>query len=186
LSDAAEPGSPPPTDALAGMLRDSIPAVLHALRGTTVEELRIERAGQSVMVRRLVEEAPAPPSEAALQAPPQLSRLAAPGRIEVRAQVVGVFHRARAEGAPPLAQEGEYVETNKVIGVIETLGLASEVPAPAGGRLLEWDFSSGTCPMANPSSTGSSSPSSSPNSVFLSTRCAASDVAHRGARSKEP
>ncbi|HET7769221.1 MAG TPA: biotin/lipoyl-containing protein, partial [Chloroflexota bacterium] len=51
--------------------------------------------------------------------------------------VVGVFHRARELDGPPLAQEGDLIGGNKPIGVIETLGIASDVLAPQAGRLHE-------------------------------------------------
>src|SRR5688500_2167350 len=84
-------------------------------------------------------EAPHPQPQHAEAPPPsvELNKLAMPGRIEVRAQVVGVFHRAREADGPPLAQEGDYVDGNKPIGVIETLGIASDVLAPQAGRLIE-------------------------------------------------
>ena len=55
----------------------------------------------------------------------------------MRALVVGVFHRARELDGPPLAREGDFVDGNKPIGVIETLGIASDVVAPQAGRLIE-------------------------------------------------
>ena len=120
-------------------LREHVPAILRALAGTTVEELRLERGGTSVTVRRNVEEAPAPahPETASEQPAAELSQLAVAGRVEVRAQVVGLFHRAREADGQPLAQEGERVDGGRPIGVIETLGIASDVVAPVAGRLAE-------------------------------------------------
>jgi acetyl-CoA carboxylase biotin carboxyl carrier protein len=56
----------------------------------------------------------------------------------VRAPVVGVFHRARELDGVSLAQDGDHVDGNKAIGVIETLGISSDVIAPAAGRLSEF------------------------------------------------
>jgi acetyl-CoA carboxylase biotin carboxyl carrier protein len=52
--------------------------------------------------------------------------------------MVGVFHRARELDGPLLAAEGERVEPGRVLGVIETLGLANDVEAPVGGVLAEF------------------------------------------------
>ena len=126
-------------DELARALREHVPDVLRTLAGTTVEELAIRREERSLVVRRAVPEVgtvPAPAPEAA-PASAELGKLALPGRIEVRAQVVGVFHRAREADGPPLAQEGDFVDGNKPIGVIETLGIASDVVAPQAGRVHE-------------------------------------------------
>ena len=127
-------------DAVARALRERVPSLLRVLDGTTVEELQLDDAGASVTVRRQVVEAPhaVPVDAEAPAAPPvDLAKLAVPGRTEVRAPVVGVFHRSRDADAPPLAQEGDRVDGKKPIGVIETLGIASDVVAPVAGRLSE-------------------------------------------------
>ena len=129
----------PESEELARALREQVPEVLRTLAGSSVEELTIRREGQSLTLRRAVPEAAPPPGQAHEMAAPssELSKLALAGRIEVRAQVVGVFHRAREIDGPPLAHEGDYVDGNKPIGVIETLGISSDVVAPQAGRLIE-------------------------------------------------
>ncbi|MGI8423753.1 MAG: acetyl-CoA carboxylase biotin carboxyl carrier protein [Chloroflexota bacterium] len=124
-------------DELAHAVREQIPAVLRALAGSTVEELTMRRAGRRLTVRRAVPDAtvsiPTEPSASLAE----LSKLAVPGRTEVRAQVVGVFHRSREADGPALAQAGDLVDGNRAIGVIETLGITSDVVAPLAGRLIE-------------------------------------------------
>ena len=129
----------PESEDLARALREQVPEVLRTLAGSSVEELTIRRDGQSLAIRRAVPEAAPPPGQAHEMAVPSsaLSKLARAGRIEVRAQVVGVFHRAREIDGPPLAQAGDYVDGNKPIGVIETLGISSDVVAPQAGRVIE-------------------------------------------------
>jgi biotin carboxyl carrier protein len=127
---------------LASALRQDVPALLRAIQGSGVEELKLERGGKRIVLRRSGEtEAPSSPKEPALHA--ELSRLAVPGRTEVRAQVVGIFHRARDVDAPALANEGDLVENGKVLGVIETLGIAGDVSAPIRGRLCEFAVQDG-------------------------------------------
>jgi acetyl-CoA carboxylase biotin carboxyl carrier protein len=124
---------------VARALRERVPSLLDVLRSTTVEELRLDSGGASVTLRRQVSEAPLPLAAEQPTAPPaDLAKLAVPGRTEVRAPVVGVFHRAREADGAPLAQEGDRVDGNKAIGVIETLGIASDVISPVAGRLAEF------------------------------------------------
>jgi oxaloacetate decarboxylase (Na+ extruding) subunit alpha len=126
-------------ETLARTLREYVPEVLRTLAGTSVEELHLRREGRSVTLRRAVPDAgtAAAHEPEPVPATAELGKLALPGRVEVRAQVVGVFHRAReAEGAP-LVQEGDVVDGNRPIGVIETLGIASDVVAAQAGRLHE-------------------------------------------------
>ena len=123
---------------LARALREQVPEVLKTLAGSGVEALSIRREGHSLALRRALPEPGAAPVHVAEAAPAaDLGKLALPGRVEVRAQVVGVFHRARETDGPPLAQEGDVVDGNRPIGVIETLGIASDVLAPQAGRLHE-------------------------------------------------
>ncbi|HEV2124335.1 MAG TPA: biotin/lipoyl-containing protein, partial [Chloroflexota bacterium] len=122
---------------LAQVLRQDVQALLRTLQGSGVEEIRLERSGRRIVLRRTWETT-APVSVEEAPAHADLSRLAIPGRTEVHAQVVGVFHRAREVDGPPLANEGDHVEVGKVLGVVETLGLATDVTAPIRGRLSEF------------------------------------------------
>lgn len=124
-------------DALAQVLREDVRALLRTLQGSGVEEIRLERSGRRIVLRRSWETS-TPTSAEETPAHTDLSRLAIPGRTEVHAQVVGVFHRAREADSPPLANEGDHVEVGKVLGVVETLGLATDVTAPIRGRLSEF------------------------------------------------
>ena len=126
-------------DKLAKALREQVPAVLRALSGSGVEALALRRDGSSLALKRALPDpsAPAAVVNEPASASAELSKLALPGRIEVRAQVVGVFHRAREDGGAPLAEEGDQVDGNRPIGVIETLGIASDVVSPQAGRLHE-------------------------------------------------
>jgi acetyl-CoA carboxylase biotin carboxyl carrier protein len=49
--------------------------------------------------------------------------------------MVGPFHRSREPDGPALVEEGDRVEAGAPLGVIETLGMATEVEAPAAGLL---------------------------------------------------
>jgi biotin carboxyl carrier protein len=146
--DGADQPAAPPGEALARALSENVRAVLRVLRGTTVEEFRLERGGHVIALRRIWDDSahpaavPAPETAEAgadvLSAPAGINRLATPGRVEVRALAVGIFHRARADDAPPLANEGDVVEAESPIGVVETLGIANDVRAPRYGILAEF------------------------------------------------
>ena len=126
-------------EALAKALREQVPTVLQTLSGTGVEALAIRRDGRSLALKRALPEpgVALPVAAEPLPGNAELGKLALAGRIEVRAQVVGVFHRGRESGGAPLAEAGDLVDGNKPIGVIETLGIASDVLAPQAGRLHE-------------------------------------------------
>jgi biotin carboxyl carrier protein len=55
--------------------------------------------------------------------------------IPLPAPLTGVFYRASAPGAPPLAEVGDRVEAGAVVGLIETMKIFNEVLAERGGRI---------------------------------------------------
>jgi biotin carboxyl carrier protein len=129
----------PATDAarLASFLESGLADVLRALRGSSVEELRIEHDGTSLALSRALPDAveDGHPTFSATHA--EAEDVAGPTVQDVRAQMVGVFHHARDPDGAPLALVDEHVAAGRAIGVIETLGVASDVEAPSDGRLIE-------------------------------------------------
>jgi biotin carboxyl carrier protein len=127
---------------LVAALETEVRAVLQAVRGSAVEEICLERAGRRISLRRAwtppVAAAGAaglghaPADEFAVQPEPD-----GPPGVEIRASMVGIFHHAREPEGAALAVEGEYVDMGQPVGVIETLGMASDVEAPAAGRLAD-------------------------------------------------
>jgi len=129
-------------DHLAAALRQAVPAMLKAIAGSAVEEIRLERGGIRLSLRRIVVESLAGAGLAgdaspALAAPPALELETQPAILDVSSAHVGIFHRAREPGGPILAEEGAVVEGGKAIGVVETRGMSADVEAPATGRLIE-------------------------------------------------
>jgi biotin carboxyl carrier protein len=122
-------------DGLDETLEREVRAVLRAVRGTNVEELRLAWGDVRIAVIRdpgpgVAQATRAGEAGAAAPAQPE-----APARAEVRAHMVGPFHRSREPDGPALVEEGDRVEAGAPLGVIETLGMATEVEAPAAGRL---------------------------------------------------
>ena len=130
----APPAAPPAPTALADVLQRDVPAVLRAIRQTGVEELRLSWGDVRIVVRRepADDDATALPGDSAGQ---PAATEEGPAAIEVRAHMVGPFHRSREPDGPSLAGAGDLVDAGRALGVIETLGMATDVEAPAAGRL---------------------------------------------------
>ncbi|MBI3973494.1 MAG: hypothetical protein HY332_19650 [Chloroflexi bacterium] len=130
---------------LAALLEGEVRAVLRALRGSAVDEIRIEHGGVRIALRREWQSAAgsAAPPDSAAAAGADGAAVGVPHRTEIRAHVVGVFHRTREPDGPHLAAVDDQIRAGQAIGVIETLGLASDVEAPAGGRLVEFAVEDG-------------------------------------------
>lgn len=120
---------------LADVLERDLHALLQAIQGSAVEEIRLERGGTTITLKRSWDEAPAFLAGDAGVA--EQDRAAALERVEteILASVVGVFHRSREPEGAILAQQDELVDAGRCIGVIEALGLATDVEAPKAGLL---------------------------------------------------
>ncbi|WP_446215472.1 acetyl-CoA carboxylase biotin carboxyl carrier protein [Micromonospora sp. IBHARD004] len=60
-----------------------------------------------------------------------------PGRLAVRAPVVGTFYRAPEPGAAPFVAVGDLIRPGQVIGIVEAMKLMNEVTADQAGRVVE-------------------------------------------------
>jgi len=125
---------------LASALQRDVPALLRAIAQSAVEEIRVERGGMRLSLRR--EQAPvaiqpAAESGAALATPTEAPAAPEPPAGQVTSAYVGIFHRSREPGGGMLAEIGDRVEAGTAIGVIETLGMSGDVEAPLTGRLAE-------------------------------------------------
>lgn len=126
---------------LAAALETDVHAVLRALRGSTVEEFQLDWGDTRIALKRVWAvassgEGPAPASRDLAGLP-----LAAPGGAPpvemVRAEMVGVFHRSREPDGPPLVALDEHVEPGRPLGVIDTLGMVTDVEATVSGRVVQ-------------------------------------------------
>lgn len=123
-------------DRLAASLDGELSAVLRALSGSAVEELQLERDGLRISLRRAWSAAAAGEGQAApVAGAPEEIQDSTLVTTEIRSLSVGVFHRSREPEGPPLAAEGDHVDAGQPVGVVETLGMASDVTSHSAGRL---------------------------------------------------
>jgi acetyl-CoA carboxylase biotin carboxyl carrier protein len=60
-----------------------------------------------------------------------------PGRLVVRAPLVGTFYRAPQPGAPAFVTPGDAVEEGETLGIVEAMKLMNHVTADRAGRVVE-------------------------------------------------
>ncbi|MCU1437817.1 MAG: acetyl-CoA carboxylase, biotin carboxyl carrier protein [Naasia sp.] len=68
--------------------------------------------------------------------------LPSPG-TPVPAPIIGVFYRASSPGADPFAVEGDDVDADRTIGIIEMMKMMNPVTAGVSGRLLGFAVADG-------------------------------------------
>jgi biotin carboxyl carrier protein len=115
---------------------DGVVRVIEALERAGATSFAIEVAGLKLELKR-AENGPVTPESQASSA--DVCARAEPGSERtVTAPVLGVFYRRSAPDQPPLAEEGQTVESGQVICVLEVMKSYHEVVAPESGFLTEF------------------------------------------------
>jgi acetyl-CoA carboxylase biotin carboxyl carrier protein len=120
--------SKPPTD---GWL-DAVRQVVAAVRSSDVTELELANAEFSVRVRR---ELFATRSAVAAEDETGLHKVVAP--------FTGVFYRSPTPSARVYVNDGEWVDADAVIGLVETMKIFNEVTADVAGRVVRFEADAG-------------------------------------------
>jgi acetyl-CoA carboxylase biotin carboxyl carrier protein len=126
-----------PLTPVASPWLETIQRIVMAVRASDVTELEVEHGEFRVLVRRepsantttLVD--PSPPAvDAGATGDEWLHRVLAP--------FTGVFYRAPTPSAKPYVNEGDWVDVDAVIGLVETMKIFNEVTADQSGRVVEF------------------------------------------------
>lgn len=126
---------------------EDVREILRIIDESDLDELRIETPGLSLQVRKggapAPDPAPAPPpapaevasGNGAPQAP--LPPAATGEGVVVEAPMLGTFYRAESPSDPPFVQEGDRVEPDTVVCLIEVMKLMNHVQAGVSGTVVE-------------------------------------------------
>jgi acetyl-CoA carboxylase biotin carboxyl carrier protein len=58
-------------------------------------------------------------------------------RVEVRAQMSGVFYRKSGPTDPPYVEVGDQVKKKQILGLLETMKVFQKIKSPTDGTILE-------------------------------------------------
>jgi acetyl-CoA carboxylase biotin carboxyl carrier protein len=135
---------------------DDVRDVLRVLDSSGLAELHLELADLTLTVRREgaagwtaeqqvrrvphVEQAAAP--AAADQAPAPIAEVGE-GLVAVHPPLLGTFYRAPQPGAPPFVDVGDQVDTETVVGIVETMKMMTPVHAGVRGTVVEFRLGNG-------------------------------------------
>lgn len=133
---------------------DDVRDVLRVLDSSGLAELHLELADLTLTVRRegaagwtaeqrvlrtpQVEQAAAAAAEAAVPAAE-----VGEGLVAVRPPLLGTFYRAPQPGAPPFVDVGDEVDTETVVGIVETMKMMTPVHAGVRGTVVEFHVGNG-------------------------------------------
>jgi biotin carboxyl carrier protein len=116
---------------------EAVRQVVTALRASDVTELELGNADFSVRVRRDPEVA-RPSAPRPSDSPEQDARL-----HPVVAPFTGVFYRSPTPSARAYVGEGDWVDADAVIGLVETIKIFNEVTADCSGRIVKFTAEKG-------------------------------------------
>jgi acetyl-CoA carboxylase biotin carboxyl carrier protein len=137
----------------SGELVKAVDAIAELMSASTVDELVVEREGFRVRLRRASPApgsvSPAPgsvsPAPGSASPPPADAPPATPGRelYVVRSPLAGLFYRSPSPSAEPFVREGDQVQSDTVIGLVEAMKVFNEVTAETQGRIARIDAATG-------------------------------------------
>ena len=133
-----------PSTALAEVSVDWLEAVrqvVAAVRSSDVTELELANGEFSVRVRRDPKASVAAEHVGPLTHSPQDEADA--GVHRVVAPFTGVFYRSPTPSARAYVAEGDWVEADAVIGLVETMKIFNEVTADVSGRIVRYAADNG-------------------------------------------
>lgn len=114
---------------------DTVARVVRAVQGTDVTELTLEHEPFFLHLERAPSVATAPePGPAPEEGEPAVI----PGHHTVTAPLTGIFYRAPSPTARPYVEEGDWVDTAAVVGLIETMKIFNEITADHAGRIVRF------------------------------------------------
>ena len=112
------------------------------LEGTTVQRFSVEAGGTRIEIERRPGKAVAPAdvSAAGAGAPTgdvTADAAAADGRNKVIAPLVGTFYRSPSPGAKAFVEEGDVVDADQTVAIVEAMKLMNQVQADQSGKVSE-------------------------------------------------
>ncbi|MBI2756328.1 MAG: acetyl-CoA carboxylase biotin carboxyl carrier protein [Chloroflexi bacterium] len=114
---------------------DAVRRVVQAVAESDVAELSVTRGDFSVHLRRNVG---AMVAATGLGEAPSVAAAADAHLHRVAAPLTGVFYRAPSPTAKPYVSEGDWVDAESVVGLIETMKIFNEVTADRPGRVVRF------------------------------------------------
>ena len=122
-------------------LGEDIAWLARLAREAGLEEIEVTDAGRTIRVRRAPAAGPEPDATAGETDGTAADETSLGGKV--RAEHVGIFHRAPEGAGEPVARDGSHVEEGQPVGFVDVLGVPHEVVAPASGILESFEAMDG-------------------------------------------
>ena len=118
---------------------EAVRRVVHLARASDVTDLQLANDDFAVRLRR----EPVPTHDGLAQQGTQDGEVM-PGNLQpVTAPFTGVFYRSPTPAARAYVEEGDWVDGDSVIGLVETMKIFNEVTADVSGRITRFNAHNG-------------------------------------------
>ena len=141
-----------PDDAQESFDLDKLQQLVEMMEKHDLREVRLRRGGERWLLRRgpqeVVQFAPAaqfaaPPTQAAAApsvsaASPSAAPAGAPaGTVEITSPMVGTFYRSPSPGEKAFVKEGDHIERDSVVCLIEAMKFFNQIKAEKAGTITQ-------------------------------------------------
>lgn len=121
------------------MSNEKLKDLLDFVKTTDLQEVTMEKKGQTIRFVRPLAPAPAPkaapaPAAANGSAP---AAAAEPPKMVIKSTMVGTFFRADSKNRPPLVVEGTVVTAGQPVGAVEAMKIMKDVLAPSDCKIVK-------------------------------------------------
>ncbi len=109
---------------------------------TNISELDVERQGMKIRLKKGVageisQQHVVVPSQISPSEKVKEEEVKGGNLIEIKSPMVGTFYRAPAPDADPFVEEGDEIQKEQVICIIEAMKLMNEIKSEVNGRIKE-------------------------------------------------
>lgn len=128
------------------MKLDELKEIVDFMKENDIAELEIEKGGEKVHVKRNtgfvvpaglpMMASPHPFPTAQMTAGAAAAPGVKEGVIVIEAPMVGTFYRAPAPGAEPYVKEGDVIEKERTLCIIEAMKLMNEIESDVAGKIV--------------------------------------------------
>jgi acetyl-CoA carboxylase biotin carboxyl carrier protein len=114
------------------MKPEDLKTFLNSLKGTDIEELRLEAGDTKIYFKRSDIASVAPAVDPVKEPVAEVKKF-----IPIRSPMVGTFYHSESSDHPPFVIEGNHIIPGQKIGIIETMKIIKDVNSNIKGKIIK-------------------------------------------------
>ena len=117
-----------------------IEEIIALFEASSLSELEVEKEGIRVRLKKEISASSSVPAAPVTKLPSEKEEKKEEmdaGLIPIKTPMVGTFYRSSSPESPPFVEEGEVIETEQVVCIIEAMKLMNEIKSEAKGKIVK-------------------------------------------------